>query len=838
MQPLKFINTLTETEPELARREYITRIILFFAFIVALPATLISFIVYLSGKIPLDTLIIYTMVTIMLIAAIILASRGMWRVAGIILPLLLYYPAVHGNYIGGINQPGNFFYALIIISVAIIYGYRKMWIAVVISLATYLFLAWMIANGHIIPYRSADGVFMNRVVNTSVALVGIAFMVWILSRSYRSEIDVRVKAEESLRESEENYRAIFETANNAIFLMDQDIIIDCNPKTLDIFGCTRDQIIGQPPYRFSPEVQPDGRTSIEKAREKIEAALKGQPQLFEWKHTRYDGTLFDAEVSLNFFGSGRKYNLQAVVRDITDRKLMEEALRESEEKFRYMTEHSSDVIWHLDRNYCFDYISPADERIRGFMQHEVIGTTVWSILKPEGIEHVTRVNAQRLADEKNGIRTGTISYELELICKDGSWIWTELNVTPHHDQKGELIGLHGVARDISDRKRAEEDKRIMEERLQQADKMEAIGILAGGIAHDFNNLLMGIQGYASLTLRNLKQDDPAYEMLLRIEEQVQSGADLTRQLLGFARGGRYEVKSTDMDEIIEKTSSMFGRTKKEISIHRQSGKDLWSVEADRGQMEQVFMNLYVNAWQAMPGGGNIYLATQNALLNDQKVLPYSLQPGKYVKITITDTGIGMDEKTRERIFEPFFTTNKMGRGTGLGLATVYGIIKGHGGMINVYSESGHGTTFTIYLPASEKEVVTERPATVTIVMGTETILMADDEKMVMEVNKELLETLGYKVYAAGSGQEAIAVYMEKKDKIDLVILDMIMPGISGAETFDRIREINPDVRVLLSSGYSLNGEAQAIINRGCKGFIQKPFRLEELSGKVREVLSI
>ena len=694
MQPLKFINTLNETEPELARREYITRIILLFAFIVAFCSTVISLIVYLSGKIPLDTLIIYTIVTTMLIVAIILASRGMWRVAGIILPLLLYYPAVHGNYIGGINQPGNFFYALIIISVAIIYGYRKMWIAVVISLVTYLFLAWMIANGYIIPYRSAGEVFINRVVNTSVAFVGIAFMVWILSRSYRREIDVRIKAEESLRESEENYRAIFETANDAIFLMDQDIIIDCNPKTLDIFGCTRDQIIGQTPYRFSPEVQPDGRNSIEKGRETIEVALKGQPQLFEWKHTRYDGTLFDAEVSLIFFGSGRKYNLQTVVRDITDRK------------------------------------------------------------------------------------------------------------------------------------RAEEDKRILEERLQQADKMESIGILAGGIAHDFNNLLTGIQGYASLTLFNLDPSHPNYERLQRIEEQVRSGADLTRQLLGFARGGRYEVKPTDMNEIIEKTSSMFDRTKKEICIQRKSGKYLWSVEVDRGQMEQVFLNMYVNAWQAMPGGGDIYLETDNIILDNDQALPHAITPGRYIKITITDTGTGMNEKTRERIFEPFFTTKKMGRGTGLGLATVYGIIKGHGGMINAYSKPGHGTTFTIYLPASEKEVIQEKTVTREIVKGTETILLVDDENMVMEINKELLETLGYKVYGAGSGQEAIAVYMEKKDKIDLVILDMIMPGISGAETFDRLREINPNVKVLLSSGYSLNGEAQTIMDRDCNGFIQKPFRLE------------
>jgi CheY-like chemotaxis protein len=307
-------------------------------------------------------------------------------------------------------------------------------------------------------------------------------------------------------------------------------------------------------------------------------------------------------------------------------------------------------------------------------------------------------------------------------------------------------------------------------------------------------------------------------------------------LLGFARGGRYDVKPTDMNDILQKSSSMFGRAKKEIFIHRKYGKDLWPAEVDRGQMEQVFMNLYVNAWQAMPGGGEIYLETENVHFDDAQAFSYSVTAGKYVKISVTDTGIGMDEKTRVRIFDPFFTTKGMGRGTGLGLATVYGIIKGHKGMITVYSEPGHGTTFNIYLPASEKEVAKEKKATTTIAKGTETILLVDDEKMVLEVNKEMLEFLGYRIYAAGSGQEAIAVYMEKGREVDLVILDMVMPGISGGETFDRLRKIDPDVKVLLSSGYSITGEARTIMGRGCNGFIQKPFQLEKLSGKIRNML--
>jgi two-component system cell cycle sensor histidine kinase/response regulator CckA len=466
----------------------------------------------------------------------------------------------------------------------------------------------------------------------------------------------------------------------------------------------------------------------------------------------------------------------------------------------------------------------------GYSREEILGENT-RILYPTREDYDCAGHEMHSLNAEESVGTVEIRWKK----KDGTVMDILLGSTPL-DSADLAKGVTFTALDITDRKKAGEEKRILEERLQHADKMEAVGTLAGGIAHDFNNLLMGIQGYASLTLLDLDPSHPHYERLKRIEEQVRSGADLTRQLLGFARGGRYEVKPADMNDIIKKSSSMFGRTKKEITIHRKYGKDLRSVEVDRGQMEQVFMNLYVNAWQAMPGGGEIYLATEDVFLNDAQAVSYSVMPGKYVKISVTDTGTGMDEKTRERIFDPFFTTKGMGRGTGLGLATVYGIIKGHRGMINVYSEPGHGTTFNIYLPASEREVIGEKTETGTIAMGTETILLADDEKMVLEVSREMLEFLGYRVYAAGSGQEALAVYMEKQKEIDLVILDMIMPGISGGETFDRLREINPSIRVLLSSGYSIEGQAQGILDRGCNGFLQKPFQLENLSRKVREML--
>jgi nitrogen-specific signal transduction histidine kinase/CheY-like chemotaxis protein len=398
------------------------------------------------------------------------------------------------------------------------------------------------------------------------------------------------------------------------------------------------------------------------------------------------------------------------------------------------------------------------------------------------------------------------------------------------DPSGELLHFEGTVQDITDRKR-------LEAQLLQAQKMEAIGTLAGGIAHDFNNLLMGIQGYTSLMLYDMEPGHPHHAKLKNIEEQVKSGAALTKQMLGFARAGKYEVKPTDLRETVQKSSAMFGRTRKEITIHKKFVPDLWTVEVDRGQIEQVLLNLFVNAWQAMPAGGDLFISLENTLLEESYTRAFHAEPGRYVKLSVTDTGTGMDERTLERVFEPFFTTKEMGRGTGLGLATAYGIIKGHGGIITVYSEKGHGTTFNVYLPASAKPLGSEETPRGEVLRGSGTILLVDDEKAVVEVKKELLQTLGYAIIAANSGREALEIYRSRGPEINLVIMDMIMPEMGGEELFELLRQINPQVKVILSSGYSLNGQAVRILQRGCNAFIQKPFSIEEISAKIREVLN-
>lgn len=318
--------------------------------------------------------------------------------------------------------------------------------------------------------------------------------------------------------------------------------------------------------------------------------------------------------------------------------------------------------------------------------------------------------------------------------------------------------------------------------------MEAIGTLAGGIAHDINNILMGIQGNASIVLMDIDPSDPQYEKLKNIEEYVISGSNLTKQLLGFARSGKYHVRAANLNELVEKTSGMFGRTKKEIRINTRFQDGIWAVEVDQSQIEQVLLNIYVNAWQAMPAGGDLYLDVKNIIIDEGYVKTYRINPGRYVRISITDTGVGMDDTVRQRIFDPFFTTKEMGRGTGLGLASAYGIIKNHGGFINVYSEIGKGTTFNIYLPVSDKKEINETiEPTEKIIKGSGTILFVDDEEMIISLGKEILEKLGYNVLLANGGGEALNVYKNNREKIDLVILDMIMPDLSGNVVFEKMR---------------------------------------------------
>jgi two-component system cell cycle sensor histidine kinase/response regulator CckA len=496
----------------------------------------------------------------------------------------------------------------------------------------------------------------------------------------------------------------------------------------------------------------------------------------------------------------------------------------SEKRYECLVNNSPDIIYTLGLDGSFTYVNPAWEKVLGHKTEEVIGKSFEDLAHEEDVARCI----QLFTKVKEGGET-TRDTSCTLIHKAGTPRLFSMSGAPNLDAGGNVIGIVGIFKDIT-------EQRQLEGELAQAQKMKAIGTLAGGIAHDFNNLLMGIQGRASLMFLDTDSDHPHYEHLKGIEDIVESGAGLTKQLLGFARGGKYEVKPTSLNDLMDKTAHLFGRTKKEITLHTNYQKDIWPSEVDRGQIEQVLLNLYVNAWHAMDGGGDLYLRTKNVTLEKKDVTPLGVAPGNYVKISVTDTGVGINEETQRRIFEPFFTTKEMGRGTGLGLASAYGIIRNHGGVIDVDSKEGKGTTFNIYLPASAKKIPKEEDRPTTVLRGTESVLLVDDEDMIIDVGEEILEEMGYKVFLARSGKEAVETYAKNKHKIDMVILDMIMPDMGGGEAYDRMKEVDPNVKVLLSSGYSIEGQASDILARGCNGFIQKPFSVKQLSHTIRQVL--
>lgn len=649
------------------------------------------------------------------------------------------------------------------------------------------------------------------------------------------DITARKQAEEELRAMRQQCADIIEFLPDATFVIDRERkVIAWNRALEELTGTRKEEVLGKGDYAYALPFYGVRRPVLLDLVFEPDADIKST-----YGYVERRGTTLMAEGFLPRAREGRGAYFWAVasplcdtqgnvvgaiesVRDITERRQAETVLRESEERFRELAELLPETVFEMDGEGTLTFLNRSGFEQFGYTREDfALGMHGMDLLAPAWRDIVREWG--RTGEETEGGPT-----ELMLRRKDG----TNFPALVHANaivRDGKTKGFRGIVVDLTAQKR-------LEAQLLQAQKLEAIGTLAGGIAHDFNNILMAIQGRASLMAMNLDAKHPHRTELHSIEELVGRAADLTRQLLGFARGGKYEVRVTNLNELIVRNSELFGRTRKEVTIHRALHEGLWPVEVDQGQMEQVFLNLYVNAGQAMPAGGDLYLETANVVIDETYVKPFKVRPGRYVKVTVTDTGVGMDEETKARIFEPFFTTKEMGRGTGLGLATVYGIVKNHGGIIDVYSEKGHGSTFTVYLPASEKAVPPQRRKRVEAVQGTGTVLIVDDEKVIREVGVAMLEALGYNVFAAAQGEEAVRLYREHRDTIDLVILDMVMPGISGGETYNRLREIDPGVKVLLSSGYSMNGQAQTILDRGCDGFIQKPFDVVMLSYKIREIL--
>lgn len=662
---------------------------------------------------------------------------------------------------------------------------------------------------------------------------------------------------EFYKKNAEKYRILFDNAADMIAVVDiQGNFVDLNKKFEDESGFGRSEMIGNNVFDRGIVTA----LSSEKMEHYLGEMLAGRTwPIIEIEGVRKDGAIVPYELkAVPLKRDGEIVEVHAILRDITKRKQAEEELlknkgkleervrkrtielekvnddlKKSEEKYRSILENIEEGYFEVDLNGNLTFLNNSLCKLVELSNEELIGMN--------NREYTTSETAKKMFDTFNkvystGEPVNLVDYEVAR--KNGSKAMLSLSVSLMRDDQKNPIGFRGVVRDVSSKRKAEQEKRKLEAQLNQAQKMESIGTLAGGIAHDFNNLLMSIQGKISIMLFHMDADNKNYKRLRDIEGYIQNGSDLTRQLLGFARGGKYEVKTTNLNGLIESTSKMFSGTKKEIKIHKNYGANLMDVDVDQGQINQVLLNLYVNAWQAMPNGGDLYVQTENYLIDDKNAKTYHVEPGKYVKASITDNGIGMNEETMNKIFDPFFTTKEINRGTGLGLASAYGIIRNHKGAITVYSEKGKGTTFNIYLPVTIKTYNNKgfyKDAD-EILKGTESILFVDDEKRVIESVKEMLKELGYKVISAESGEEAVFILRENHHDIDLAIIDMIMPGMGGYELYKEIKEITTDIKVLLSSGYSKNSHTEDILELGCDGFMQKPFTLLQLSQTIRSIL--
>ena len=765
------------------------------------------------------------------------------------------------------------------------------------------------------------------------------------------DITERKRADAALRASEASFKSLFDTANDAILLLNDGVFTDCNRRAEILFG-SRDWIIGRSPLELSPEFQPDGQRSADKVPGHIKRTLTGEPQFFEWQHIRMDGTPFDTDISLNKVELRGETHIQSIIRDITERKRIEKTIIENEAKFRDLFDNAPVAYHELDVNGCYTRINQTEALMLGYTNDELRGRHVSDFI----VEKISRESVKA----KLGGQLDFTAQERTFIRKDGTHISVLIEDRLIYDANGEISGIRTTLQDITERKRAEAamreseerfsgafefapigvalvspdghwlkvnlalcelvgyaeeellgmtfhditykedldddidhmyrlidgeissyqiekryvhklghlvsillnvslvrdeqglpryfisqiqnmtDRKQLEEQFRQAQKMEAVGVLAGGIAHDFNNLLTAINGYSDLTLRKMAADEPLRRNIEEIKRAGDRAAELTSQLLSFSRKQVLKPVVHNLNAVVVNIEKMLKRIIREnVELRTFLDAELGNIKADPGQVEQVIMNLAVNARDAMPGGGTLTIETQNVYLDEDYVSQkLMIAPGPFARLTITDTGDGMDAATQEHIFEPFFTTKQVGKGTGLGLSMVYGIVKQSGGDIMVYSEPGHGSTFKIYLPRVDEQVQKpkwngdreERS------LGTETILLVEDEEVVRRLVSDILTENGYTVLDAENGKAALAICKVRQEHIDMLLTDVIMPGMGGTELKQAVVEIRPEIKVLFMSGYTDDSIANRGIFDADTAFIEKPFTPDALARKVREVL--
>ncbi len=663
------------------------------------------------------------------------------------------------------------------------------------------------------------------------------------------------------------YQGIFNNVQDVYYEASlKGIIIEISPSIEKISQYRREALIGTDLIKLY--VDPDQRRGV------IER-LKEVDRINDYEVTFLDKDGRSSHCALNATllrtPSGKPYRIIGSLRDINDRKIAEQdllryrdhleelveartlavqqandnlvaqidrrlstekRLRISEEKYRTILDTIDEAYFELDRAGRITFVNDAACRIMGYPLGELSGMHFRHFSGHRSTRRLIRVFGGII---QSGNPEQAIAYPV--ITKDGGQKELDLSAALMRDATGRIVGFRGLARDVTAKIAAEKEHEKLQHQLNHAQRMEAVGTLAGGIAHDFNNLLMGIMGNVSLLEISIATDSNTSGYLRTIEQCVESGASLTRQLLGFARGGKYQTATIDLNEIVRRTADMFGRTKKEIQIQAHYQERVWPVDADQGQIEQVLVNLFVNAWQAMTDNFTLILTTENVVMERAWATTFGVDPGDYVSVSVQDHGKGIDPDVIDRIFEPFFTTKQMGRGTGLGLASAFGIVKNHNGIIDVQSRLGQGSTFTIYLPAASRKQPPVSPTAPGVALkGSGTILVVDDEAVILEVSTTILKTLGYQVITAGNGQQAIAMFERDGDHIDGVLLDMVMPDLTGRQVLEALKRRKPDVCVILSSGYSLEGLGDKAQGMSADGFIQKPYSIDQLAAVLKQAM--
>ncbi len=641
------------------------------------------------------------------------------------------------------------------------------------------------------------------------------------------DITERRRAGEKLRRAEEKYRTMIEHSNDLIWTLDTEgKFTYTNKQAEELSGYGQADLIGK---NFDPLLPPD---DVRRISDVFYALLNGKPQQFEVPVLRKDGSVFVLSVNAApLYDSGEIVGVVNFARNITEQKLAERALQESEQRYRKLVESVMDYMYTVqveDGRAKETKHGPGCVAVTGYTSAEYKAEPyLWYRM-------IHEEDRRSAAEQNEKILSGAAPHSLEhrIIHKDGSIRWVKNTPVPHYDERGRLVAYDGMVTDITERKH-------LENQLRHAQKMEAVGQLAGGIAHDFNNILSAVIGYGSLLQMKIDKDDPLRSYVDQIMASSQRAAHLTHSILAFSRKQIINLRPVDLNEIIARVEKLLVRIiGEDIELKTvMNGADLL-ITADSGQIEQVLINLCTNARDAMPQGGFLMIETRLMECDELfvKAHPYA-KPGTYAMVSVSDTGIGMDDRTKEKIFEPFFTTKEVGKGTGLGLSIVYGIIKQHGGYITVSSEVGKGTAVKLYLPTIKSEVKeAESAVSIPATGGKETVLMAEDDAMVRTIAREVFEQFGYTVIEARDGEDAVKKFLENKDKVHLVILDALMPKKNGKEAYDEIRIIRPDVKVIFTSGYTADVlYKKGIVEQGIN-FISKPISPNELIRMVRKVL--